>query len=112
MTRKAKRPADVAASAGPRELDHLAREISATNSPKPAELQAPDSRVESDFDYFRAHPGAATRTRLAFPGEFTPADLAEGGGLDCFVIAIVERASDGRPTRRARWLQFCQGGNA
>jgi hypothetical protein len=72
---------------------------------------APDNTAEDDFAYFRRHPGAAIRARLPFPGEFTPADLAEGGGLDCFVIAIVER-KPGRPIRRARWLQFCQGGRA
>jgi hypothetical protein len=69
------------------------------------------AQPESDFDYFRRHPNAQIRTRLAFPDEFTPADLAEGGGLDCFVIAIVER-KPGRPIRRARWLLFVQGGTA
>jgi hypothetical protein len=66
---------------------------------------------EDDFAYFRANPNATTRTRLPFENEFTPAVLAEGGGLDCFVHAIVERKA-GQPIRRARWLLFVQGGRA
>jgi hypothetical protein len=76
-----------------------------------APWRPPADVIESDFDWFRRNRNAQIRTRLAFPGEFSPAVLAEGGGLDCFVIAIVERRP-GRPIRRARWLQFCQGGRA
>jgi hypothetical protein len=70
-----------------------------------------DDAALSDFDFFRQHPGASIRHRLPFPGEFAPEILDEGGGLDCFVRAIVQRIP-GRPLRRARWLLFVAGGTA
>jgi hypothetical protein len=98
---------------GLRDFDQLARTINPNNNPSASTSQAPPgNRVESDFDFFRAHPNAQIRNRLPFPGEFAPAILAEGGGRDCFVRAIVERNSAGEPTRRARWLLFVEGGSA
>jgi hypothetical protein len=81
-----------------------------TNTLKGDEPQADDAG-QSDFEYFSARPHARIRNRLPFDGEFSAAILDEGG-LDCFVHAIVERDAAGRPTRRARWLLFCQGGRA
>jgi len=71
----------------------------------------PPDVAESDLAYFRRNINATTRTRFAFEGEFSADDLDQDG-LACFVRAIVERDSDGRPTRRARWLLFCEGGTA
>jgi len=76
-------------------------------------LQAPpDNRGEDDWTYFRRRPGAAVRTRLPFPNEF-PDDFMEYGGGVAFVRITVERdAATGEPTRGARSLMFCEGGNA
>jgi hypothetical protein len=65
----------------------------------------------SDFDFFRAHPNAKSRSRFPFDGEFSAEVLAQGNGLVAFVHAIVER-KPGRPIRRARWLLFVEGGTA
>jgi hypothetical protein len=65
--------------------------------------------VESDFAWFRRNPTAKVRNRFAFPGEFSAADLDEGG-LDHFVHAIVKRC-DGGQIRRARVLCFVERGN-
>jgi hypothetical protein len=79
------------------------------NFPPAAELcLAP---VDNDFVFFRKNPTAKIRNRLAFPGEFSAADLAEGGDRDCYVRAIVKRGPDGQ-IQRARWLLFVEGGNA
>jgi len=67
--------------------------------------------VDNDFVFFRKNPTAKIRNRLAFPGEFSAADLAEGGDRDCYVRAIVKRGPDGQ-IRRARWLLFVEGGRA
>jgi hypothetical protein len=67
--------------------------------------------VDNDFVFFRKNPTAKIRNRLAFPGEFSAVDLAEGGDRDCYVRAIVKRGPDGQ-IRRARWLLFVAGGNA
>ncbi len=72
---------------------------------------AADDAGESDFDFFRARPNARTRNRLPYANEFAP-ELLDQGGLDCFVHVIVERDAAGQPTRRARGLLFCDGGNA
>jgi hypothetical protein len=112
MTHKTVRPAAADATNGPRDPDQLAREINPSNDTSARTSQAPNAdRVESDFEYFRRHPTARIRNRLAFPGEFSAEILAEGGGLDCFVRAIVER-KPGRPIRRARWLLFVRGGGS
>jgi hypothetical protein len=117
MNPKTARPADAAASAGPRKIDQLAREIGPTNNPKPAELQAPpllaDTAGEDDRTCFGRRPGAATRLRLPWPSEY-PADfIAHGGGVAFVRITVVKRDSaTGQPTRVARRLQFCEGGNA
>jgi hypothetical protein len=113
MIQKTKRPADVAASAGPREIDQLAREINPTNSPKPDELQAADDTGESDHDFFVARPHARHRMiRAAFTGEFPRKILKQGRGHQAVVIVAIERDADGRPTRRARSLVFPNGGTA
>jgi hypothetical protein len=112
MTHKMMKPAAAGATTGLREIDQLGSKINPSNNTSASTSQAPlADRVEDDFAYFRRHPGATTRTRLPFPNEFTPAALAQGGGLDCFVHAIVQRNADGT-IRRARWLLFVQGGSA
>jgi hypothetical protein len=93
---------------------NTSKHLTVSSSPIKAFSSPADSRptpIENDFDYFRRFPNAQIRNRLAFEGEFSAADLAEGGGLDCYVRAIVERIP-GRPLRRARWLLFVRGGSA
>ena len=84
------------------------KERNAKFSPAAELCPAPD---DNDFVFFRKNPTAKIRNRLAFPGEFSAADLAEGGDRDCYVRAIVKRGPDGQ-IQRARWLLFVAGGNA
>jgi hypothetical protein len=92
----------------------LGREETSPRKPRKLNYSPADARPappEDDFDFFRRHPDAAIRIRFPFENEFSAADLAEGGGLACYVRAIVER-NPGRPIRRARWLLFVRGGHA
>jgi hypothetical protein len=110
---KTARPATAETVNGPRKSDQPGSEISPTNTPSPAKLQAPDDRGESDHDYFTARPHARHRIRAAFPGEFPRKLLKQGrGGRQAVVIVAIERDAAGRPIRRARSLVFPDGGRA
>jgi hypothetical protein len=116
MIRKTKRPADAAASAGPRidpqRLASTAIDPSNNHSPDRPQASCPaDNRGEDDWAYFRARPGAAVRTRFALPGEF-PSDFLEHGGAIPYVRVAVVRDDNGLPVWAARSVQFCEGGSA
>jgi hypothetical protein len=112
MIQKKRRPPDVASSGGPG-IDQPRNGQIIT--PKPARPQAPplppDDRGEDDWTFFRARPGAATRTRFALPNEF-PADFLEHGGAVAFVRVAVTRDDNGEPAWAARSVLFCSGGCA
>jgi hypothetical protein len=114
MTDKTKRPADAAASAGPRKIDRLGSKISPPNNPNASTSQAPcpaDTAGESDCAYFRVRASATTRLRLPWPGEY-PDDFLQRGGAVAIVRVIVTRDAAGRPMRGRRSLLFCEGGSA
>jgi hypothetical protein len=112
MNHKTKRPADAAASAGPRKTDRLGSKISSTNNANGSTSQAPcpaDDAGEDDWTYFRARPGVNTRTRLPFENEYHACVLLPG--RPAFVHVEIERDAD-RQLKRRRRLRFCEGGTA
>jgi hypothetical protein len=116
MIQKTKRPADAAASAGPREIDQLAREIDPSNSPKPDQLQAPllaDTVGESDLAYFRRRPNISSRKRLAFEGE-PPAGVLERDEYDnvAFINVRLVRDAAGKPATILREIVYGEWGTA
>jgi hypothetical protein len=70
-----------------------------------------DDRGEDDWSFFRARPGAATRTRFPLPNEF-PDDFLEHGGAVAFVRVAVTRDDRGQPAWAARSVLFRSGGSA
>ena len=99
-------------SAGPvSKIEQVGTELVPSNTPKPAELQAPDISGESDYAFFSRRPGIDSRIRLPFPDEFPVCVLLPG--RPAFVrVWMIQRDPDGRPLRRRRALRFCKGGTA
>jgi hypothetical protein len=81
------------------------------NSP-PAEDARPAPWADDDRAYFAAHPDNNERLRLPFPDEFPPCVLEPGGFAFVRITVIKRDVATGRPTRVARSLRFCSGGNA
>jgi hypothetical protein len=114
ISQKKTKPAIAQTMNGPRDSSSLGSGLDQSNTPSLGQPQAPlppDNRGESDWEYFRARPGVATRTRLPFPREY-PDDFLEYGGGAAFLHIAVTRDRNGEPTWCDRRLQFCEGGSA
>jgi hypothetical protein len=92
-------------------IEQLGSGLDQSNTPSPAQLQAPDDAGESDLEYFNARPNVDARVRLPFPNEFAPELLKPGAFVH---VLLIRDPLTNEPRTRARAIFYSDidGGSA
>ena len=110
---KTAKPAPREVSAEPvSKIEWLGGPLDRSDTPSPAQPQAPDISGENDELFFRRRPNARQRLRLPFPAELPPEVWQPAAAAGLAALVIVQMKRDVTPWIRSRKFVLAAGGTA